>query len=64
MRTAKAWLAAAGTVLMAVTAVLTDNVININEVGTLVTVAIEAALTIWAVYKVPNAGFVEKPHGE
>jgi hypothetical protein len=61
MRAAKAWVAAIGTVVMALSAVLADDLINANEIGTLVTVGIEAALTILAVYRVPNAGFVEKP---
>lgn len=61
MRAAKAWVAAIGTIVMALSAVLADDLINANEIGTLVTVGIEAALTVIAVYQVPNAGFVEKP---
>jgi hypothetical protein len=54
-------VAAIGTIVMALSAVLADDLINANEIGTLVTVGIEAALTVIAVYQVPNAGFVEKP---
>lgn len=59
MRAAKAWIAAIGMVITSLTAILADNVFDANEVGTLVTVAIEAILLVIAVYKVPNAGFVE-----
>jgi hypothetical protein len=61
MRAAKAWVAAIGTVVMALSAVLADDLISTNEIGTLAIVGVEAALTIIAVYQVPNAGFVEKP---
>lgn len=59
MRAAKAWVAAIGTVVMALTAAFADDVVDTNEIGLLVTVLIEAALTVLAVYQVRNAGFVE-----
>lgn len=59
MRAAKAIVAAIGTVVVALTGVLADEVVDVNEVGLLVTVLIEAAITIFAVYQVPNKGFTE-----
>lgn len=59
MRAAKAIVAAVGAVVMALSAVLADDIINASEIGTLVTVGIEAVLMVIAVYRIPNAGFVE-----
>lgn len=59
MDKAKAIVAAIGMVITALTAILADNVLDANEVGTLVTVLIEAAIAVWAVWAVPNAGFVK-----
>lgn len=59
MRAAKAWVAAIGTVVMALTAAFADDVFDANDAGMLVTVAIEAVLTVLAVYQVKNEGFVE-----
>lgn len=51
---AKTIWAAIGTVVTVVTAVFADNVLDVGEVGTLVSAAISGALTIYAVYRVPN----------
>lgn len=59
MDKAKAIVAAIGMVVTVLTAILADNVFDANEVGTLVTVLIEAGATVWAVWRVPNAGFVK-----
>ena len=54
MTKAKAWTAAVVTVAMAVSSVIADDVIGAGETGTLVTLLIEAALGVAAVYRVPN----------
>lgn len=59
MDKAKAIVAAIGMVITALTAILADNVFDANEAGVLLTVLIEAAATVWAVWRVPNAGFVK-----
>jgi hypothetical protein len=51
---AKAWAAAAGTVVTVLTAALADNVFDLSDTTTLVTTVIEAGATIYAVYKVKN----------
>lgn len=63
MRAAKAWVAAIALVVTVLTSILADNVFDISEIATLVAVLIEAGLGVWAVYRVPNKGFVEKPAG-
>lgn len=59
MRAAKAIVAAVGALVMALSAILADDVIDATEVGTLVTLLIEGVLTVLAVYSIPNKGFVE-----
>lgn len=61
MEKAKAIVGAIGLVVTALTAILADDVFDINEIGTLVVVLIEAGATIWAIWRVPNAGFVKVP---
>lgn len=55
MRTAKAVAAAVGTVVTVLTGALADDVLDMSETGTLVATIVTAALTVYAVYKVPNA---------
>lgn len=55
MKIAKAVVAAVGAVATVATAALADDVLNVSETGTLVATAIEAAATVWAVWRVPNA---------
>lgn len=55
MRTAKAVVAALGTVVTVLTAALADDVVNAGETGTLIATLIEAAATVYAVWRVPNA---------
>lgn len=61
MRAAKAIVGAIGLVVTSLTAILADDVFNANEAATLAGVLVEAAIAIWAIWRVPNAGFVEKP---
>lgn len=58
---AKAWLAALGTTLTAVTTalatvqlVLSDDAVDLAEYSTLVTAAVTLAATVYAVWRVPN----------
>lgn len=51
---AKAWMAAVGTLLMALSVAFADDVLSMGETGTIVTVLVESALTVFAVYKVEN----------
>lgn len=59
MRAAKAIIAALGALIMVLTTALADDVFDANEVGTAVTVIIESIIMVIAVFRVPNAGFVE-----
>jgi hypothetical protein len=54
VKATKAWLAAGTTILMGATAVLADDVINANEVGTFIALLIEAVVGVAAVYGVAN----------
>jgi hypothetical protein len=54
MTAAKTWVAVAGTLAMTLTSVFADNVIGFGEVGTFVTVALEAVATIAGVYSKRN----------
>lgn len=54
MKTAKAWLAGAGLVVTSLTAILADDVFNLDEGVTLVTVVAEIAVSIFTVYRIPN----------
>lgn len=64
MRVANKWKAVAaaiGTVVTAVNAALADNLLGFDEVGTLVTAVVTAALTVYAVWRVPNRDEVPAP---
>lgn len=54
MKIAKAVIAAVGTVGTALTAALADNVLDGNELGGIVSTVVVAALTVYAVWRVPN----------
>lgn len=54
MRTAKAWVSAVGTVVTALSAAFADDVLSNNETAGLVSTAVLAALSVYAVYKTPN----------
>lgn len=54
MEFAKAAVAAVGTVVTALTAALADNVLDVNEVGTVLSTVVVAGLTVYAVWRVPN----------
>lgn len=51
---AKTIWAAIGTVVTVLTGVFADDVLDVGEVGTLVSALITGALTVYAVYQVPN----------
>jgi hypothetical protein len=55
MKIAKAVVAAVGMVVTVLTAVLADDVLNASEAGTLTATVVEGALTVYAVWRVPNA---------
>jgi hypothetical protein len=54
MTRTKAWIAAIGSVVTAIGSALADNVFDSNDVATILTATVSAALTWYAVYKVPN----------
>lgn len=54
MTAAKAIVAAVGTVVVALTAALADEVLSLDEVGQLAAVVITGAAAVWAVWRVPN----------
>lgn len=51
---AKTVAAAIGTFTTVVVAVFADNVLDVGEVGTLVSAGIAGALTVYAVFRTPN----------
>jgi len=51
---AKAVVAAVGTLCTVVGGIIADDVVDADEVGTLVAQLILAAGTVWAVWRVPN----------
>lgn len=67
MKTAKAVVAGIGSTLTAlmvmwatVSVAAQDDAFDMGEIGTLTTAAITMVLTVWAVWRVPNAGMVDK----
>lgn len=61
METAKAIVGAIGLVVTALTAILADNVFDTSEAGIIVTVVIEAAMTTYAIWRIPNTNYVYRP---
>lgn len=66
MRTAKAVVAAIGSTLTAltsalatVTLVLDDDAVDLNEISSLITAVVVLGATVWAVWRVPNEGYVQ-----
>lgn len=51
---AKAWVAAVGTLITALSAALSDDVFDINDTTQVVVTLVSAAASVYAVYKVPN----------
>lgn len=54
MKIAKAVAAAVGTIVTVLTAALADDVLDISETSALVSAVVTGALTVYAVYRVPN----------
>lgn len=54
MTKAKALVAALGTVVTVLTGVLADDVLNVGEIGEVVSTLVTGAITVWAVWGVPN----------
>lgn len=54
MIVAKAFVAAIGAIVTALTVALADEVLDLSEVGQLVAVAVTGAATVYGVWKVPN----------
>lgn len=55
MRIAKAIASAVGTAATIVTAALADDVLALDEQGAIVSAVVVGALSVWAVWRVPNA---------
>jgi predicted amino acid-binding ACT domain protein len=54
MRTAKAWIAFAGSLMTALTAALSDDYFNATDVQQVVLTGVTALFTLVATYQVPN----------
>lgn len=52
---AKAWAAAIGLVVTSFSAAYADEVLNIDEYGSIITAVVTGALSVYAVYRIPNA---------
>lgn len=56
MTTAKAWIAFVGAITTALTAALSDDLLNVDDVQQVMLTAVPAILTLWGTYRVPNKG--------
>lgn len=54
MYAAKAWVAFIGAITTALTAALSDDVLNISDVEQIVLTAVPAIATLWTTYQVRN----------
>ncbi len=54
MRTAKAWVAFAGSLLTAVTAAMSDDVFSATDTQQVILTGVTALFTLAAVYQIPN----------
>jgi hypothetical protein len=61
MRTAKAWVAATGAVVTALTAALSDDVFDVNDTVQIGITLVPIVATLWATYKVRNRGTITTP---
>lgn len=58
MRTAKAWVAATGALVTALTAALSDDVFNVDDTVQVVVTMVPVIATLVATYAVPNRSTV------
>jgi len=58
VRTAKAWVAAIGAVVTAVTAALSDDVFNVDDTVQVIVTMVPIIATLVSTYAVPNKGSV------
>jgi hypothetical protein len=56
MRTAKAWVAALGTVVTSLSVALGDDIFDGNDAASVTSTVVLAIVSIYAVYRVPNKG--------
>lgn len=56
MTTAKAWVAAVGTVVTSLSAAFADNVFDGNDAAAVVSTVVLGIFSVFAVYRVPNKG--------
>lgn len=61
MRTAKAWVAATGALVTALTAALSDDVFNINDTVQVIVTMVPVIATLLTTYAVPNRGATPLP---
>lgn len=61
MKYAKAIAAAVGAVVTVLTVVLADDVLSVDETGTLIAVTFEQILTLLIVFGLRNRGYVWRP---
>lgn len=54
MRTAKAWVAAVGALVTAVTAALSDDIFNVNDTVQVIVTMVPIVATLVTTYAVPN----------
>lgn len=61
MRTAKAWVAATGALVTALTAALSDDIFNIDDTVQVVVTMVPVIATLISTYAVPNRGTTPLP---
>jgi uncharacterized membrane protein YhaH (DUF805 family) len=61
MRTAKAWVAAVGAVVTALTAALSDDVFNVDDTVQVIVTMVPIVATLVSTYAVPNKHTVTAP---
>lgn len=60
MKTAKAIAAGVSAIATVCTAAFADNVLNVDETGTIISVVIVQAIGVYSVWKVRNKGYVDQ----
>lgn len=60
MKTAKAIVAAVSAIATVGTAAFADDILSLDETGTIISVVIVQAIGVYSVWKVRNKGYVDK----
>lgn len=62
MKYAKAIVASLGAILTVCTAAFADDLLSMDETGTIISVVIVQGITVWGVFQKRNKGYVFRPN--